>query len=91
MRAFLACFSQLSHAVKFLSTWPDTAIAFPVSGRSLRNVCGMKQGMNECYDLNSYVGQEVDRDCHIYFFQSGTCSLIYTCPEGMAEPGQRGK
>ena len=51
----------------------------------------MKQGMNECYDLNSYVGQEVDRDCHIYFFQSGTCSLIYTCPEGMAEPGQRGK
>ena len=23
--------------------------------------------MNGCYDLNSYVGQEVDRDCHIYF------------------------
>ena len=25
------------------------------------------------------------------FFQSGTCSLIYTCPKGMAEPGQRGE
>lgn len=36
--------------------------------------------MNECYDLNSYMGKEVDRDCHVYFSSLAPALLFMWAP-----------
>lgn len=40
----------------------------------------MKEWMNECYNWNSYVGKEVDRDCHIYFSSLAPAVLFMQAP-----------